>query len=169
MFWGYPNIVVCCQHWFSCPLEVVLEMLPSLLCLTLMEDLPWSASPFPAVGSTPPLLTGGMVSWCHCVLLGDIMRNAEVSLSPTAKWTTWQRTAVSFLLSAFHFFLEGAGTQDLSQGPFLEGDMGIKLPCIYSPLAVSHQPLFLQTPSCAFILCSKQVISISSGYDFAEL
>lgn len=162
-------LFVVIKHWFSCPWEVVLEMLPSLLSLTLLEELPWSDSPFPAVSSTAPLLTGGLLSWCHSVLLVDIMKNAEMSLSFAAKWTTWQRTAVSFLLSAYRFFLEETGTQDPSQGPFLEGDMDIKLPSIYSPLAVSHQPLLLQTPPCAFVLCPKQVISISSGYDFAEL
>lgn len=143
-------------------------MSPSLL-YPLLSWRNRSASPFPAIGITALLLTGGMPSWCHCVLLVDIMKDAKVSLNPTAKWTRWQRTAVSFLHSAYHFFLEGAGTQDPSQGPFLEGDTGIKLPSIYSPLAVSHQSLLLQTPSHAFVLCPKHVISTSSGYDFAEL
>lgn len=129
----------------------------------------WSASPFPDVGSPAPLLTEGMLPWCRCVLLVDIMKDAEVPLKPTAKWTTWQRTAVSFLLSAYYFFLEGTGTQDTSPRPFLEGDRDIKLPSIYSPVAVSHQPLLLQTPLCAFVLCPKHVISTSSGCDFAEL
>lgn len=135
-------------------------MLPSLLSLTLLEELPWSDSPFPAVGSTAPLLTGGMLSWCHSVLLVDIMKDAEMSLSSAAEWTTWQRTAVSFLLSAYCFFLEETGTQDPSQGPFLEDDMDIKLPSIYSPLAVSHQPLLLQRP--LFCAQSKSLASVQA-------
>lgn len=130
---------------------------------------PLVSSPFPAVGSTAALLTGGMLPWCHCVLLVDIMTDGKVSLGPTAKQRTWQRTAVCFLLSAHHVFLGRAGTQEPSQGPVLEGDMGIKLPSICSPLAVSPQPLLLQTPPRAFVLCPKHVISTSSGSDFAEL
>lgn len=136
-----------------------------VIFLTLMEELAWSASCLPAVGSTAPLPTEGEPSWCCCatrqMLLMDIIKDAKVSLNPADKWTAWQRT-VSFLLSAYLFFL-GRGWYP---GPLAgttskrwHGEDCIKFVSIHSPLAGSHQTWLLQTPPHAFVLCPKRVTS----------
>ena len=56
------------KHCFSCPWEVVGDVTQPVVSLTLVEELAWSASRLPAVGSTAPLLTGGEPSWCCCAL-----------------------------------------------------------------------------------------------------
>lgn len=87
------------------------------------------------------------------MLLMDIMKDAKVSLNPTDKWATWQRT-VSFLLSAYLFFLGGSGTQDPSQGPFPKGTWRrLHQVCLHtqSSGSISSSCAPLNTPTC---LCS---------------
>lgn len=109
------------------------------------EELPWSASPVPAAGSTAPLLTGGMLSLCHCVLLVDIMKSAKVSLDPTAQWTHGKGQQSPFCSLLITSSWKGLVPRTPGKD--------IKLPSMSSPLAESHQPLLLQTLPHAFVLC----------------